>query len=45
MGDLICASLADVTALKLREESYRLLFDANPMPMWIVDAQTGVSWR
>jgi diguanylate cyclase (GGDEF)-like protein/PAS domain S-box-containing protein len=40
MGDLICASLADVTALKLREESYRLLFDANPMPMWIVDAQT-----
>ncbi|HYA72548.1 MAG TPA: EAL domain-containing protein [Roseiarcus sp.] len=38
MGDLICASLADVTALKLREESYRLLFDANPMPMWIVEA-------
>ena len=40
MGDLICASLSDVTALKLREDSYRLLFDANPMPMWIVDAQT-----
>ncbi|MGD0561613.1 MAG: EAL domain-containing protein [Roseiarcus sp.] len=40
MGDLICASLADVTALKLREESYRLLFDANPMPMWIIDSQT-----
>ncbi|MBV8472812.1 MAG: GGDEF domain-containing protein, partial [Hyphomicrobiales bacterium] len=40
MGDLICASLTDVTALKLREESYRLLFDSNPMPMWIVDSQT-----
>ncbi|MGO9769011.1 MAG: putative bifunctional diguanylate cyclase/phosphodiesterase [Roseiarcus sp.] len=40
MGDLICASLTDVTALKLREESYRLLFDANPMPMWIVDGET-----
>ncbi len=40
MGELICASLADVTALKLREESYKLLFDANPMPMWIVDVET-----
>ena len=40
MGDLICASLTDVTELKLREESYRLLFDANPMPMWIVDVAT-----
>ena len=40
MGDLICASLTDVTALKMREESYRLLFDSNPMPMWIIDTQT-----
>ncbi|MGO4872948.1 MAG: putative bifunctional diguanylate cyclase/phosphodiesterase [Roseiarcus sp.] len=40
MRDLICASLTDVTALKLREESYRLLFDSNPMPMWIVDAES-----
>lgn len=40
MGDLVCASLTDVTALKLREESYRLLFDSNPMPMWIVDVET-----
>jgi diguanylate cyclase (GGDEF)-like protein/PAS domain S-box-containing protein len=40
MGDLICASLTDVTALKQREDSYRLLFDSNPMPMWIIDAQT-----
>jgi diguanylate cyclase (GGDEF)-like protein/PAS domain S-box-containing protein len=42
MGDLICASLTNVTDLKQREESYRLLFDANPMPMWIVDVET---WR
>ena len=42
MGDLICASLTNITDLKQREESYRLLFDANPMPMWIVDDET---WR
>jgi diguanylate cyclase (GGDEF)-like protein/PAS domain S-box-containing protein len=42
MGDLICASLTNITDLKEREESYRLLFDANPMPMWIVDVE---DWR
>ncbi len=40
MGDLFCATLTDLTELKQREESYRLLFEANPMPMWIVDART-----
>ena len=40
MDDLFCATLTDLTALKQREESYRLLFEANPMPMWIVDART-----
>ena len=40
MGDLVCAALTDLTALKQREESYRLLFEANPVPMWIVDART-----
>ncbi len=38
MGDLFCATLTDLTSLKRREESYRLLFEANPMPMWIVSA-------
>jgi diguanylate cyclase (GGDEF)-like protein/PAS domain S-box-containing protein len=27
----------DITELKKREESFRLLFDSNPMPMWVVD--------
>jgi diguanylate cyclase (GGDEF)-like protein/PAS domain S-box-containing protein len=40
MGDLICASLTDVTDLKRREQSSRLLFDNNPMPMWILDTNT-----
>ena len=40
MDDLFCATLTDLSELKQREESYRLLFEANPMPMWIVDART-----
>jgi diguanylate cyclase (GGDEF)-like protein/PAS domain S-box-containing protein len=40
MDDLFCATLTDLTPLKRREESYRLLFEANPMPMWIVEART-----
>jgi diguanylate cyclase (GGDEF)-like protein/PAS domain S-box-containing protein len=30
----------DITELKKREESFRLLFDANPVPMWIWDHET-----
>jgi PAS domain S-box-containing protein len=40
MDELFCATLTDLTELKQREESYRLLFEANPMPMWIVEART-----
>ena len=40
MDDLFCATLTDLTELKQREESYRLLFEVNPMPMWIVEART-----
>jgi diguanylate cyclase (GGDEF)-like protein/PAS domain S-box-containing protein len=29
----------DITDLKRREESFRLLFDENPIPMWVVDAE------
>jgi diguanylate cyclase (GGDEF)-like protein/PAS domain S-box-containing protein len=39
-GNLVCATLTNVTKLRQREESNRLLFDFNPMPMWIVDAET-----
>jgi diguanylate cyclase (GGDEF)-like protein/PAS domain S-box-containing protein len=39
-GDILALTVSDVTALKRREASFRLLFDNNPMPMWVFDAQT-----
>jgi diguanylate cyclase (GGDEF)-like protein/PAS domain S-box-containing protein len=30
----------DITDLKRREDSFRLLFDENPIPMWVVDQET-----
>ena len=30
----------DITELKKREESFRLLFDDNPVPMWVIDLET-----
>jgi diguanylate cyclase (GGDEF)-like protein len=30
----------DITDLKRREASFRLLFDENPLPMWVADAAT-----
>jgi diguanylate cyclase (GGDEF)-like protein/PAS domain S-box-containing protein len=40
MGDLIGVTLTDITLLKAREASFRLLFDDNPMPMWVHDPRT-----
>jgi diguanylate cyclase (GGDEF)-like protein/PAS domain S-box-containing protein len=39
-ADLVSLTISDVTALKRRDASFRLLFDNNPMPMWVFDAQT-----
>ena len=39
-GDILALTVSDVTALKRREASFRLLFDNNPMPMWVFDAET-----
>ncbi len=39
-GDIIALTVSDVTGLKRREASFRLLFDNNPMPMWVFDAET-----
>ncbi|MGJ4945451.1 putative bifunctional diguanylate cyclase/phosphodiesterase [Bradyrhizobium sp. HKCCYLS1011] len=39
-GDIVSLTIADVTALKRREASFRLLFDANPVPMCIFDKTT-----
>jgi diguanylate cyclase (GGDEF)-like protein/PAS domain S-box-containing protein len=34
------ATHEDVTEAKFREGSFRLLFDANPVPMWVFDRET-----
>ena len=39
-GDMLSLTVSDVTAIKRRESSFRLLFDNNPMPMWVFDAET-----
>src|ERR1700688_4793680 len=39
-GDILSLTISDVTALKRREASFRLLFDNNPIPMWVFDAET-----
>jgi diguanylate cyclase (GGDEF)-like protein/PAS domain S-box-containing protein len=39
-GDMLSLTISDVTALKRREASFRLLFDNNPMPMWVFDVET-----
>ncbi|HLG82974.1 MAG TPA: EAL domain-containing protein [Bradyrhizobium sp.] len=31
----------DITELKRREASFRLLFEENPLPMWVTDAASG----
>jgi diguanylate cyclase (GGDEF)-like protein/PAS domain S-box-containing protein len=40
LGDLVSLTISDVTELRKREESFRLLFEGNPMPMWVFDAET-----
>src|SRR5262249_4383527 len=37
VGDLVSATLTDIGELKRREASFRLLFDGNPVPMWLYD--------
>ncbi|NVN85231.1 MAG: EAL domain-containing protein [Rhodopseudomonas sp.] len=39
-GDIVSVTISDVTFLRKREESFRLLFDNNPMPMWVFDSET-----
>jgi diguanylate cyclase (GGDEF)-like protein/PAS domain S-box-containing protein len=38
--DLLSVTLTDVSELKQRESSVKLLFDSNPMPMWLYDPAT-----
>jgi len=37
VGDLLSMTLTDIGDLKRREASFRLLFDGNPVPMWLYD--------
>jgi diguanylate cyclase (GGDEF)-like protein/PAS domain S-box-containing protein len=39
-GDLVSLTLTDVTEIREREDSVRLLFDSNPVPMWLYDPDT-----
>jgi len=39
-ADILALTVSDVTPLKRREASFRLLFDNNPMPMWVFDAES-----
>ena len=39
-GDILSLIISDVTPLKRREASFRLLFDNNPVPMWVFDIET-----
>ena len=40
IGDLVAMTLTDVTSLKAKEESFRLLFEGNPVPMWLFDPES-----
>jgi diguanylate cyclase (GGDEF)-like protein/PAS domain S-box-containing protein len=41
IGDLLSVTLTDVSDLKRREQSFRLLYNDNPMPMFVVDTVSG----
>ncbi|QOZ24197.1 EAL domain-containing protein [Bradyrhizobium sp. CCBAU 51753] len=40
LGDILSLVISDVTPVKRRDASFRLLFDSNPMPMWVFDPET-----
>jgi PAS domain S-box-containing protein len=35
MGDLLAVTLTEISTIKKHEKSFRLLFEANPVPMWV----------
>ena len=40
MGELISVTLTDIAEIKERERSFRLLFEGNPIPTWLVASDT-----
>ncbi|GLS43978.1 GGDEF domain-containing protein [Methylobacterium brachythecii] len=41
IGDLIALTLTDVGDIKARDASFRLLFENNPVPMWVTESGSG----
>jgi two-component system cell cycle sensor histidine kinase/response regulator CckA len=39
-GTYAAAAIRDISEVLREEKQYRLLFDANPEPMWVVDSET-----
>ncbi len=40
IGDLVAMTLTDVSSLKAKEDSFRLLFEGNPVPMLLCDVES-----
>ena len=40
LDDLLVVTFVDITELRTREASFRLMFEANPLPMWVVEAES-----
>ncbi|PTW59825.1 PAS domain S-box-containing protein/diguanylate cyclase (GGDEF)-like protein [Breoghania corrubedonensis] len=40
IGELISVTLTDIAEIKERERSFRLLFEGNPIPTWLVASDT-----
>ncbi|MDJ0932983.1 MAG: PAS domain-containing protein [Breoghania sp.] len=40
IGDLVSVTLTDIAEIKERERSFRLLFEGNPNPTWLVASDT-----
>ncbi|WP_230533053.1 putative bifunctional diguanylate cyclase/phosphodiesterase [Microvirga roseola] len=40
IGDLLAITLADISDVKASETSARLLFESNPVPMWLSDPES-----
>jgi diguanylate cyclase (GGDEF)-like protein/PAS domain S-box-containing protein len=40
MGDLLAVTLTDISGLIAQQKSFRLLFEGNPVPMWLFDPES-----
>jgi diguanylate cyclase (GGDEF)-like protein/PAS domain S-box-containing protein len=40
MGDFLAVTLTDISGLIAQQKSFRLLFEGNPVPMWLFDPES-----